>query len=87
MTAETSTPTFGAGLKKFALTSFFIIVVAGSLSFALPPVDFAEIKSHIRFEPAYVQSIEAQTLAEYDRAHARTSPYYENGRIAAPFTQ
>ena len=82
MTAETPTPTFGAGFKKLALTSLLVIVVAGS-AVALPPVDFAEIKSHIRFEPAYVESIEAQTLAEYDRVNARTSPSYEDGRIAA----
>ncbi|HEY5814594.1 MAG TPA: hypothetical protein VIT23_18310, partial [Terrimicrobiaceae bacterium] len=66
-----------------AVVAMLGAVVASSRALAFPSVDFAEIKSHIRFDPAYVESIEAQTLAEYDRLNDKTAPYYENGRIAA----
>jgi hypothetical protein len=60
MTEKTPTPTSGSGFKKLALTSLLLILLTGSAAIALPPVDFAEIKSHTRFEPAYVQSIESR---------------------------
>jgi hypothetical protein len=46
MTQKPPAPTSGSGFKKFALASLLVIVMTGSAAFALPPVNFSEIKSH-----------------------------------------